>query len=108
MKKLDRSKPFGTIHGDLEGRTFMQDGVIFDQSGVEFVGKPAALSAVGSNVPTEDELNAEVERRVAERVAAFDIGALVAAEVAKRLAEKPPAEPDEPGKPADPKAKGGK
>ena len=35
MKTLDKQKPYGTVHGDEEGRCFMQDGVYFDAAGNE-------------------------------------------------------------------------
>lgn len=34
-KTLDKQKPFGTVHGDDEGRCFTQDGVYFDAAGNE-------------------------------------------------------------------------
>lgn len=31
--KLDKNKPFGTVHGGINGASFEQDGVIFDAQG---------------------------------------------------------------------------
>ena len=33
MKKLDRSRDYGTVFGDTEGRVYYQDGVYFDVNG---------------------------------------------------------------------------
>lgn len=33
MAKLDKTKPYGTVHGDDEGRCFVQNGVYFDYNG---------------------------------------------------------------------------
>lgn len=35
--KLDKSKPYGTIYGDLDGRAFVQDGRYFNAAG-ELIG----------------------------------------------------------------------
>jgi len=35
-KTLDKQKPFGTIHGDDQGRAYVQDGVYFDGEGNEW------------------------------------------------------------------------
>lgn len=34
-KTLDRQKPYGTVHGDEEGRVYVQDGTYFDSAGDE-------------------------------------------------------------------------
>ena len=39
MKTLDKTKPFGTVHGDSNGVCFEQDGVCFDASGHEHGAK---------------------------------------------------------------------
>ena len=37
---LDKSRSYGTVHGDLEGRCFSQDGKYFDAAGEEIQDKP--------------------------------------------------------------------
>jgi len=39
LMPLDKSRPYGTVHGDLEGRHFSQDGKYFDASGEEIPDK---------------------------------------------------------------------
>ena len=35
--KLDKSKPFGTVHGSEDGTAFEQDGVLFDSFGNQII-----------------------------------------------------------------------
>lgn len=44
MKRLDRTRPFGTVCGDTEGRRFEQDGIFFDAAG-HAMGTPKATKA---------------------------------------------------------------
>ncbi len=39
MAQLDKSKPYGTVHGDVTGKRFEQGGVYFDGEGNE-IGAP--------------------------------------------------------------------
>lgn len=57
--ELDKSKPFGTIHGDISGRRFEQGGRYFDGDGKEIGGvkpdkaeTPKAAPPKGPDVPT--------------------------------------------------------
>lgn len=48
--KLDRSKPFGTVHG-VSGASYEQAGVLFDHEGVQIVGdEPVAADPVEPEV----------------------------------------------------------
>lgn len=51
---LDKSKPFGTVHGDVSGRRFEQGGKYFDGDGKEIgAAKPDKAEAPkGPSVPT--------------------------------------------------------
>lgn len=64
MRKLDRTKPYGTIHGDLEGRAFTQGDVIFDEFGEEFVAPEPKVA-----VPAGVDIDAIVAAKVAEALA---------------------------------------
>ena len=35
MKILDKTKPYGTVHGSEDGSCYEQDGVLFDHEGNE-------------------------------------------------------------------------
>lgn len=52
-KTLDKQKPYGTVHGDDEGRCFIQDGVYYDIQGRECPplvdDAPAASDAAAAN-----------------------------------------------------------
>lgn len=54
MKKLDRSKPFGSVRGEADYR-FIQDGVKFDSQGNEIKKKkaPAENVAIGADTATD-------------------------------------------------------
>jgi hypothetical protein len=36
MKTFDKQKPHGTVHGDTEGRVYVQDNVYYDGEGREW------------------------------------------------------------------------
>ncbi len=72
---LDRTKPYGTIHGDESGRHFEQGGAYFTVDGKQWEAPKAEAE------PSEAEKQAAFDARVEEEVAAR----------LKKLAVKPPA-----------------
>jgi hypothetical protein len=74
-RKLDKQKPYGTIHGDLEGRHYEQDGVMFTAAGKEW------------GVPDETEVE-RIARETADKAAKEAAEKAILDEaVAKRLAD---------------------
>jgi len=69
MAKLDKKRDHGTIHGDIEGRHFEQDGKFFDAKGDEISAKQAADN-----------------KKVADKVVAEKAAEEAAAQVAKQAA----------------------
>ena len=73
LASLDRSKPFGTVHGDLkDGIHFWQDGLPFDAQG----------KLVGARLTDEQRVRAERLARKAARLAPRQAAATGAAEAA--------------------------
>lgn len=82
MKTLDTSKPYGTIHGDVHGRCFEQDGVHFNSDGAAWtpdqspVGVDNAEAALRARIEkdvrakVEAEMRAKVEGEVRAKVEA--------------------------------------
>lgn len=62
MAKLDKSKDYGTIMGSDKGQCFVQNKVIFDAEGVEWVD-PAAVVA---NYLAAAEAKAKADAEAAE------------------------------------------
>ncbi|MCU0689770.1 MAG: hypothetical protein MUF54_00075 [Polyangiaceae bacterium] len=58
-KALDKTKPFATVHGDLEGRTFLQDDSYFRGDGTLWTG-PTELEK-----KAVDEADAQAKREAA-------------------------------------------
>jgi hypothetical protein len=50
---LDRTRPFGTVSGDLLGRAFEQDSLHFNADGSLWV-EPAVTEAPQATAPDED------------------------------------------------------
>lgn len=94
MKKLDRSKPFATTHGDAT-HSFEQDGVSFDAAGNEVVEKgaraaPAPKAVEKSEVDRQLEEGDEAAKKAAaeaaaRHAAAEKFGAMKVAEIQKHL-----------------------
>lgn len=78
--KFDPSKPHGTVHSDTSPIKFFQNGRHFTANGEEYVPPPPP--------PTPDDIEAEVQRRVNERLheAEASLDARVKAAVAEALA----------------------
>ena len=53
MRKLDRNKPFGEVHGARDGHKYEQDGIKFDNDGIEYV-EP------GTSYDTAEDVDVEV------------------------------------------------
>lgn len=62
MKQLDRTKPFGEVYGDTEGKVYCQDGVYFDCNGLEHgkapkeLRKPLPLRSAKTRQDEEDQV----------------------------------------------------
>lgn len=73
--KLDRSKPFSIVYGDLSGIRFEQDGRYFNNAGDEIpdaLAKQAAAEKVFAEEDREkqkEELREEVRREVMAELA---------------------------------------
>lgn len=82
MKKLDRSRVYGTIHGDdAAGRVYEQDGTFYNSRGEEWTPPPVAESAA---TPSQSALDAA--RAEGVKAASKDMDAKIAAAVASALA----------------------
>ena len=55
MKKLDKSKPYGTISGDTEGRIYEQDNTFFHGDGTEWTPPAKAEAKPAAKPLTDDE-----------------------------------------------------
>src|SRR4051812_21593543 len=79
-KKLDRKRDFGTIHGDSDGRAFIQDGVMFDAAGNEFGAATGETDAERADreaaeaAAKEAAEKAAVDAAVVARLAALGLG----------------------------------
>lgn len=62
---LDKSKPYGTIYGDQEGRAFEQDGKYFESSGKPWAPEKPAEKAPAK--PAAKPVDAVVEDQLAKQ-----------------------------------------
>lgn len=60
--KLDRSKPFGTISGDVKGRHFEQDGKFFAADGTQWTDPEAAQTVKSETAPATKPATAPVAK----------------------------------------------
>lgn len=59
MKKLDKTRPYGTVHGDSEGRRFHQDDTYFDVHGNEVGAAPETPPSDDDNETAGDDTAGE-------------------------------------------------
>lgn len=58
MKTLDKSKPFGTVHGDDEGRCYFQNDRYYDVEG-ELCATPEAKAKAEAKADPEAKVKAK-------------------------------------------------
>ena len=71
--KLDKSKPYGTVFGDNQGRVFDQDGEYFRGDGSLWVPTEeelAAASSQGNETPNDDQKEEAETNKVRKETAA--------------------------------------
>lgn len=64
MKELDRTKPFATIHGDVHGRIYEQDGEHFNADGKPWTPDQSPVGAENE----EAAMRARIEKDVRSKV----------------------------------------
>jgi hypothetical protein len=66
-KTLDKQKPYGTVHGDDQGRFYTQDGTYFDNEGKEWQPPADVAPEATPEASPEPESGPEPEPAHAKR-----------------------------------------